>query len=573
MAENTERKKKSTKKKRRFNIIKIIILITLLVGFIGAGALGGLVVATIKSTKPIDPSKIYTLLDENSFILDKEGNLIEKVESDGLRTIVKYEQIPQDLKDAFVAIEDQDFFTHKGVNVKRIVKAFLENMKAGSHVQGGSTITQQLAKGLYLSNKKTYTRKIQEAYYAFQLEKHLSKEQIFEAYLNNSYFGGGAKGVQAAAFTFFSKDVSELDLAECALIAGITQNPARFSPLKTLRKEDVDPERHYIIDDTDEIYTIVYDDRYIERQQLVLRMMRNKNMITEDEYNQAINEDLKPRLQPGKQQYQEISSFFVDQVKRDVVEALKNELGKTEEEAIDMLYNQGLRIYSTMDLKIQKSLETAYQESKNFPNLIAKKDGAGNIINNNSKAILMYKRENLINSNEELIIPKADFKYDDSGNLILLRGKRLNFEPLYENGDLKSVQVIVKDTYIQNASKEYLMLKGGSVRIPTQYKQYDDQKNLIVSKEFLSSNAQFFKTDNNGNLLIGQDNYIMSDKGAVQPQSSMVIMDYRTGEIKALVGGRDIKGRKLYNRAINPRQPGSSIKPLAIYTPALDNGW
>lgn len=575
MTENTERKKKNTKKKRRFSIIKILILIILLLGFIGVGAVGGLVVATLKSTKPIDPSKIYTILDENSFILDKEGNLIEKVErSDGTRTIVKYEAIPQNLKDAFIAIEDQEFFNHKGINPKRIIKSAIDVVKAGGNpVSGGSTITQQLAKNLYLTHDKTYTRKIKEAYYAFQLEKHLRKEQIFEAYMNTAHFGGGANGVQAAAFTFFSKDVSELDLAECALIAGLTQHPSKYSPLKTLRKEDVDPEKHYIVDDSDEIYTIVYDDRYKDRQQLVLRIMKNKNMITEEEYNQAINVDMKSRLKPGKQQNQRISSFFVDLVKQDVIEALKKELGKTDEEALDMLYNQGLRIYSTMDLKIQKSLENAYQESKNFPSLVAKKDGAGNLINNKSKAILMYKKENLINSKEELMIPKNDYKYDAAGNLVLLKGKRLSFESLYENGEVKGIQVLVKDIYIQNAAKEYLMLKGGAVRIPGQHKQYDEQKNLVVSKEFLDSNPQFFQKDGNDNLLISKDNYTMSDRGVIQPQSSMVIMDYRSGEIKALVGGRDIKGRKLYNRAINPRQPGSSIKPLSVYTPALDNGW
>ncbi|MTI54135.1 MAG: PBP1A family penicillin-binding protein [Geosporobacter ferrireducens] len=576
LSENTERKKKTTKKKkRRFSIIKILILTILLLGFIGAGAVGGLVVATLKSAKPIDPTKIYTILDENSFILDKEGNLIEKVErSDGLRTIVKYDEIPQNLKDAFIAIEDQDFFTHKGISPKRIIKSAIDVVRAGGNpVSGGSTITQQLAKNLYLSHDKTYTRKIKEAYYAFQLEKHLRKEQIFEAYMNTAHFGGGANGVQAAAFTFFSKDVSELDLAECALIAGITQHPSKYSPLKTLRKEDVDPEKHHIVDDSDSIYTVVYDDRYKDRQQLVLRVMKNKNMITEEEYNQAINEDLKPRLKPGKQQSQGISSFFVDLVKQDVIEALKKELGKTDEEALDMLYNQGLRIYSTMDLKMQKSLETVYQDSKNFPNLIAKKDGAGNLINNKSKAILMYKLENLINSKEELIIPKSDYKYDAAGNLVLLKGKRLSFEPLYENGEVKGIQVLVKDAYIQNSAKEYLMLKGGVLRIAAQHKQYDEQKNLVVSKEFLDSNPQFFQKDGSENLLISKDDYTMSDKGVIQPQSSMVIMDYRSGEIKALVGGRDIKGRKLYNRATNPRQPGSSIKPLSVFTPALDNGW
>lgn len=575
MTENNERNtrnSKKKKKKKKISILRVLILIFLLAGFIGAGAVTGMVIATIKSAPPIDPSQVYTLLDENSFILDSEGNLIEKVQSDGLRTIVKYDEIPEDLKNAFIAIEDQDFFNHKGINPKRILKALWEDIKAGAPVQGASTITQQLAKNLYLSHDKKIERKIKETYYAFQLEKHLTKEQILEAYLNTAYMGGGAKGVQAAAYTYFSKDVNELDLAESALLAGITKNPSKFSPIKTLKKEDVDPSKHFIIDDEDEIYTMVYDERYKERQQLVLKMMKNENMITEEEYNQALNEDLKEHIKPGNQELHGISSFFVDQVKYDVVKALMKDLDKSEEEAMDMLYNQGLRIYSTIDLEMQKIVEKAYEDNKNFPNLVTRKDKSGNILSK-SKSILLYKFENLINASEELVIPKGDFKYDDAGNLILLKGRRLNFDPLYENGDIIGVRASVKDAYTQNPQKELLILKGGIVKIPNEYKKYDEKKNLIVDQAFLAANPQFFIKDSYGNLLISKNNYSMSNKGAVQPQSAMVIMDYRTGEIKALVGGRDVKGKKLYNRAVNPRQPGSSIKPLSVYTPALDNGW
>jgi len=576
LTENNERSKKGSKnknKKRKISILRVLIVIILLLGFIGAGAGAGIVIATLKSVEPINPSKIDDLLNENSFILAADGELIEKIQSDGLREKVEYNQLPEDLINAFLAVEDKDFFEHKGINPKRIIKALWEDFKAGEPVQGASTITQQVAKNLYLTNEKTWTRKIKEAYYAFQLEKHLTKEQIFEAYLNTAYMGGGAKGVKAAAFTYFSKDLDELDLAEIALLAGVSKNPSRYSPLKTLYKEDVDPEKHYIINDEDEIYTIVYDERYKGRQQLVLKIMRNENMITEEEYQQALDEDLRDHLKPGIKQNNEISFYIVDQVKQDVVQALMNELGKSEEEALDMLYNQGLRIYSTIDMNIQRIVEKEYQNNKNFPNLVIKKDKAGNILNKTRSAILLYKYENLINSNDDLVLLKDDYRYDEAGNLILLSGKRLNFDPLYENGDIKGIQVLVKDIFKQKEGNELSIIKGGSVKIPSQYKKVDDKKNLVVDKEFLSSNPDFFKKDANEDLLINKDNYSISQSEAVQPQSAMVIIDYRTGEIKALTGGRDIKGRKLFNRAANPRQPGSSIKPLAVYTPAIDNGW
>ncbi|MFZ5966167.1 MAG: penicillin-binding protein 1A [Bacillota bacterium] len=576
MSENQDQKRKpktKDKKKKRTSILRVLFVIILLSAFIGTGVVGGLVFAIIKGAKPIDPSNIYALLDENSYIFDNEGNLIERIQSDIRRTRVDYNQIPQDLKDAFIAIEDQDFFEHNGINPKRIVKSFIVNIQKGYLAQGGSTITQQLTRELYLTQEKKYSRKIIEAYYAMQLEKHLTKEQIFEAYLNTIYLGGGANGIQAASSAYFSKDVSELDLAESALIAGIARNPAKYSPLKTLKKEDVDPSKHHIIDDSDEIYTIVYDDRYKPRQELVLSIMKNEGMITEEEYNQALNEDLKDHLKPGKSKNADISSFFADQVKHDVVQALKTELGKTEEEALDMLYNQGLRIYSTMDLKMQKVLEKTFQENKHFPDLVAPKDGSGNILNNGKSSILLYKQSNLINGNNELVIPKNDYKYDENGNLVLLKGKRLTFAPLYDNGERVGTQILVKDAYIQNQDKEYLMLKGGPLRIPAEYKTMNDDGNLIVGRAFLDANPSFFRKDGNENLLIAKENYSISDKGVIQPQSAMVIIDYHNGEIKALVGGRDVKGQKLYNRAINPRQPGSSIKPLSVYTPAIDNGW
>ncbi len=567
------KKKKKDNKKRGLSILKWFIIITVLVGFLVAGAGAGMVMGTLKSAKSIDPSNIDSLLNETSFIFASDGELIEKVQGDDFREKVDYDEIPEDLINAFLAIEDKDFFEHSGVNPKRIVKALWEDLKAGSAVQGASTITQQLAKNLYLTNEKTWTRKVKEAYYAFQLEKSLKKEQILEAYLNTAYIGGGAYGVKAAAFTYFSKDLAELDLAETALLAGITKNPSRYSPIKTLYKEDVDPEKHYIIDDEDDIYTLVYDERFKERQQLVLKIMRNENMITEDEYQQALNEDLREHIKPGVKQNNDISYYLVDMVKNDVKDALVKELDISEEEASNMISNQGLRIYSTIDMNIQKIVEEAYKDSKNFPNLVVKKDKTGNILNKNRSSILLYKKENLINPEQQLVIPKSDYKYDENENLILLAGKRLDFTPVYENDELKSVIAAVKDVYKYNKEDQLLISKGGNIKIPAEFKNYDNNKNLVIDKEYLTSHPNVFTKDDNGNLLLSKDYYNISPSEAVQPQSSMVIMDYRTGEIKALIGGRDFKGQKLYNRALNPRQPGSSIKPLSVYTPALDNNW
>ncbi|PAB56819.1 penicillin-binding protein 1A [Anaeromicrobium sediminis] len=571
-AEKRRSNKKKGTKKKKLSFFRLFIIITLLCAFIGTGIVGGMVYAVIKSSPEVDFSQMGTLLNENSFILDDNGELVEKVKSDSLRTIVKYDKIPENVINAFLAIEDRSFFDHRGINPKRIVGAFVENVKAGAAVQGGSTITQQLVKNLYLTNEKSLERKIKEAYYSITMENELTKEQILEAYLNTAYLGGGAKGVQGASYFYFSKDVSELDLAEAALIAGITKNPSKYSPLKTLKKEDVDPKKHLVLDDSDQLYTIVYDDRYRPRQELVLSIMKSEGMITQEEYDKAINEDMADHLKPGKSSTFGISSYFTDKVKYDVIEALQEQLNVSPQDASDMLYNKGLRIHTTLDVNMQKIVEAEYKKSANFPSLISRKNSAGDILAKNN-SVLLYKKGNLINSAKELIIPKSDYTYDSNGNLVLNKNKRFNFYTSKKDGQVVDIIVKLKDAYVENGNKEYLILKGGNLNIPSEYKSFDSNNNLVINKSFFSSYGDFAKKDGNGNLLVSKKYYYLSDNGAIQPQSAMVIIDPRTGHIKALVGGRDIKGQKLYNRALNPRPPGSAIKPIGVYTPAIDNGW
>lgn len=580
MSENNNRKnnknKNKKKKKNGFLLtIKILLILFILTGFIAVGVVGGLVVVTLKDVEPIDPSNIEQLLDENSVILDQNGNVIEKIQRSGLRTIVKYEEVDEDLKNAFLATEDRKFFEHHGFNYKRLVGAVIQAIKNKTFSpRGTSTITQQLARNLYLphiKSERTITRKIKEAYYAVQLEKHLLKEQIFEAYMNTIYLGSGAKGVQAAAQVYFSKDAKDLDLVESALIAGITQNPAHHSPIKTVKKENVD-EDDYIIDDSGEIYTVVFNENSLDRFQDVLYFMKQTGKISEAEYEEASSVDLKTKLNPGKHKNNEISSYFSDLVKDEVVNSLMTELDISQEDAYNMLYTQGLKIYTTLDLDMQTKLEKMYQEDSNFPGLVIRKDNAGNILSKN-KSILLYKKDNLVTADNHLKIASGEYEYLPDGNLLLKKNRRLKFISLYEDKKVVGIKVAVEDTYGYNDNKQLLIFKGGSVKIPAEFKSFDNNKNLIVDKAFLNSNPNFFKKDGNGNLLIASSNYDISSKGSVQPQSSMVIMDYTNGEIKALVGGRDIKGQMVYNRAINPRQPGSSIKPLGVYAPALDNGW
>ncbi|SCY18480.1 transglycosylase domain-containing protein [Alkaliphilus peptidifermentans] len=433
-------KKGKKNKNRKISIIRVLILTIILIGFIGGGAVAGIVLGIIRDTDPVDATNIYDLLDESSFILDSEGRVIEKIQGEGHRIIIDYDQMPQTLIDAFIAIEDERFWTHNGVDVKRIFGATWTNLRTGSR-QGASTINQQLAKIIFLSYEQTYTRKIQDAYYGILINRQLTKEQILEAYLNTINLGSGAYGVEAAAQIYFSKSVDELTVAQSALLAGITRHPSRYSPFMTLPKDSITDD-HIVLDSSDSIYSIVYRDSYENRMKTVLSKMNELGYINDEEYEEALNEDIKSSLKPNRFFAEEISSYFGDLVKRDVINALQS-IGKTRDEASNLLHSGGLRIYSTMDVRIQKILEEEYEKPENFPGTL--KDSEGNLIR------------------------------DAEGN--------------------------------------------------------------------------------------------------IQPQSAMVITDHHTGEIKALVGGRMITGQKIFNRALSPRQPGSSMKPIAAYTAAIDQGF
>ncbi|MBQ2867099.1 MAG: transglycosylase domain-containing protein, partial [Firmicutes bacterium] len=308
--------KKSKKKKYKLNL-KRLILFVLILGMLGCAAVGGYVLSIIKDTPPIDTSDIYSLLSENSVLYDCNGNVLENITKPGsseIRTNISFTDLPQDLVDAFVAIEDKTFWEHNGFNFIRIMGAIWESVTTGDPISGTSTLTQQLARNLYLSAERAMGRKIQEAWYAIQLEKEMTKEQILEAYLNTINLGYGAHGVQAAAQAYFSKDVSELTLPECAALATIPKSPTKFALLKGDANENIeDPDALDIVSRTD-TWTIWYNDTFKERQELVLYFMHEQGKIDDAEYEAALAYDMRQSMNPGTTNVsaQNISSYFAD---------------------------------------------------------------------------------------------------------------------------------------------------------------------------------------------------------------------------------------------------------------------
>ena len=223
------------------NVIRIFAVLVLVAGLAALGAVVGIAKGYMETAPTLDLAAIDDQA-QTSFIYDANGNLITEYKGSENRVIVSIQAMPTYLQHAFIAVEDARFYTHNGVDIKRIVGAFVSNLSSSS-TQGGSTITQQLIKNTLLSSEQSYKRKIQEAYLAMQLETRYTKDQILESYLNTIYLGENYYGVYTAAQGYFGKSLGELTLRECAMLAGTCNSPYYYNPRRnfyTRQKEGVD---------------------------------------------------------------------------------------------------------------------------------------------------------------------------------------------------------------------------------------------------------------------------------------------------------------------------------------------
>ncbi|OEU67741.1 MAG: hypothetical protein BBJ57_03690 [Desulfobacterales bacterium PC51MH44] len=302
----------------RINKKKVAIFLVLAGGVI-FGMIAGLFLALthdlpqIRSLETFRPSSVTRIYSADKVLLAEL--FVEK------RDPVPLKVIPQYLKKALIATEDRKFYQHSGVDLKGILRAIIKDIRAGAFVEGASTITQQLAKTLFLTPRKTLLRKIKEAFLAFQLERRYTKDEILELYLNQVYFGSGAYGVESAARIFFGKPVKDLGLVECALVAGMPKAPSRYSPL-------------------------VNKELSLKRRNIVLKQMKETGIITETAFNKLINEP----LYLAKQNKHLIKApYFVEYVKN----FLEETLGSSK------LYKGGITILTTLDFKLQKAAESS----------------------------------------------------------------------------------------------------------------------------------------------------------------------------------------------------------------------
>ncbi len=404
------KKRKRRNKKLSSKSMLTLCVVVCILSIIAIGLIAGSIFGYVEGTELIDAENMR--LNLTSFLYAEDSESGEMVEVEQLydtenRIWVSSSKIPENLKNAFVAIEDERFYSHSGFDIKRLMGAAIQYItNNGKSSYGGSTITQQLVKNITKDDDYSVKRKVQEIYRAWNLERRLSKDEILEYYLNTIYLSRKCNGVASAAQTYFGKDVSELSLAECASIAGITKYPTKYDPFSN-------PENNK------------------ERQQVILKKMYELRFITKKEYEEAKAEELK-FLSVEDNVNKNIQSYYADAAIEQIINDLVEKYDYTKEYASQILFNGGLKVYLCMDVDIQEKLDEVYLDEASFQR---------------------------------------------------------------------------------------------------------------------------------------------SGKGA-QPQSSMVIMDPYTGQVKALIGGRGQKeGNRTLNRATQTlRQPGSTIKPLSVYSPAIEYG-
>lgn len=345
---------KGTMIRRKFNIIFLKTLLACFFAIVIIGGCAGIGIAK----GVIDAAPEINLDDATptgflSTVLDTDGNQTARLVATGSnRVYVTIDEIPKNLQYAFVAIEDERFYEHNGIDLKGIVRAGIKGITSGGHFsEGASTITQQLLKNNVFTSWTSETsladkfkRKIQEQYLALQLEKKVSKDWILENYLNTINLGQNTLGVQSASKRYFNKNVSELSLSECAVIAAITQNPSRLNPIS-------------------------HPDDNLERRDKVLGNMLKHEYISQDEYNDAIADNVYDRIQIVNTAVEEesVTSYFVDALTDQVIQDLIDLKGYTETQAYKALYNGGLTIYSTQNSSVQAICDEEVNNQENYP--------------------------------------------------------------------------------------------------------------------------------------------------------------------------------------------------------------
>ena len=390
-------------KKLLLAVMNLMVLGILAIGVIGASAGIGVFKGIIDTAPSIENIDV-TPTGFSTFVYDLEGNQIGKlIAQDSNRIPVSKDMIPENLAHAFVSIEDERFYEHNGIDIKGIIRAAYVGISNGFHfTEGASTITQQLLKNNVFTNwtkedgfMDKIKRKIQEQYLAIELTKTMSKDDVLVNYMNTINLGQNTLGVQAASLRYFNKSVNTLTLSECAVIAGITQNPSKFNPIS-------------------------HPDNNAQRREKVLNNMLEQGYITQTEYDEAMADDVYSRIQIVNAEVEEdsVNTYFVDALTDDIMEDLMATGNYTETQAYTLLYSGGLKIYATQDPHVQEICDEAFSNEENYPEgtrwqlsyELTTQDSNGNFKNYSTEMYRQYFKE--MDSSFNLLYSSQEAAYD-----------------------------------------------------------------------------------------------------------------------------------------------------------------
>ncbi|MCX7678195.1 MAG: PBP1A family penicillin-binding protein [Spirochaetes bacterium] len=418
-------------------------------------------------------------------IYDKNGELAAELFRQK-REIVEYKKIPRQLIQAFIAIEDNEFYEHFGINIKGIVRAFFINIFSGRIRQGGSTITQQLAKILLTSGERSVYRKIKEAIIALMMEFYYSKDEIMSLYLNQIFMGHGAYGVESAARFYFQKHVWELNLAECSLLAAIVSAPNRYSPI---RHPNAAMERHKIV-----------LAKMVELGYLTIEQAEHAYISFWPEYYSFLS-SLPPTYNVWSTRLDRCP-WFTEYVRRELVKKFGEEV----------VYEQGLEVYTTMDLKKQIAAQEIMAEAIKLQTSVSSK----------------------------LAIQDDDYFIEEFTDPVELYSLLFNVNPFQKSGSTENRRI---SRYV----RQYLL-------------EEIDLLNYVSGFSNISELFDDFRKK------------IFDEREYQNVEGCLISIDHRTGYIEALVGGSEFTSQNQINRALQSRrQPGSAIKPL-LFAAAIETG-
>ncbi len=500
----TNTKKRRIKKGTPTKKILLGILIFFIISALFAGSFLYYLIRelpSIASLKDYRPSIITRVYSDNNELID-EFYLED-------RKIIRVTDLPKFVTQAFVAAEDARFFHHSGVDLHGIARAFLKNLKAGTIVQGGSTITQQVAKSLFLTPEKSYIRKLKEAVLAYKIDKYLKKYEILNLYLNHIYLGHGAYGIEAASERYFSKGAKELTLSEAALLAGLPKAPNRYSP-------DLHPKRAR------------------RRQAYVLNRMAEDGYITDEEKDTAIEASIELKSSPGKEK---IAPYFTENIRRYIQSSYGSEV----------LYQEGLEVYTTLNVAMQKAAREAVTRGLRE---LDKRQGYRGALRRIPEEEFDFFLENM-NKDMGDVCPEKDqivkalvVEIDSKEKIVRLR-----------TGKYRGTMSLKNMSWARGPDPD---VAYHTVKI----EDPADVLNIGDVVEVRILNVDNTETEPQFQLALEQEPVV---------QGALLCMDVKTGRITAMVGGRDYK-KSEFNRATQSRrQPGSAFKPF-IYAAAFDKG-